>query len=428
MKTVWLCLQNLVSLYVLACAFYATISLLSASIIVFNSNMQSFRLLFQPSQPPSAADQFSLHNSFHKTPSPSIPPNALALPQDIFHSKAFANSLQPMRIIPYLYRASDISDSRDVTVTTLISLDRFDRFSRLVHQYRGPISVSVHVKNTTIHLQELLTDLHNMYSSSPLMAAFVDVHLIIDSYDRQFNTWRNVARLYARTDFVMMLDVDFYLCTNFRSAIRQSPVVLDMLQNGHTAFVVPAFEYLDEEQEPDYLTFPANKEALLSLVEEGRITMFHASWSGGHNSTDYPRYYQAGPGEIYRVTGYQSAYEPYLIFKKSGPPWCEERFIGYGGNKAACIFQMYLSGISFYVLSDHFIVHQSHEYAELTRASERKVNRRIYSEFRQEACLRYIRGFSETSFLNSSIGHNVIEQCRSVEGVARLASKILNSK
>jgi glycosyltransferase-like protein LARGE len=255
--------------------------------------MQSFRLLFQPSQPPSAgtccliyrlsgfknvvniADQFSLHNSFHKTPSPSIPPNALALPQDIFHSKAFANSLQPMRIIPYLYRASDISDSRDVTVTTLISLDRFDRFSRLVHQYRGeplipsmyaflnilgPISVSVHVKNTTIHLQELLTDLHNMYSSSPLMAAFVDVHLIIDSYDRQFNTWRNVARLYARTDFVMMLDVDFYLCTNFRSAIRQSPVVLDMLQNGHTAFVVPAFEYLDEEQEPDYLTFPANKE------------------------------------------------------------------------------------------------------------------------------------------------------------------------
>ena len=91
---------------------------------------------------------------------------------------------------------------------------------------------------------------------------------------------------------------------------------------------------------------------------------------------------------------------------------CDERFTGYGGNKAACLFEMYLSGISFYVLSDHFLVHQSHVYEEEARRSEvsthvlpldaewyehiakkRKYNRRIQSDFKEETCLRSLRSF-----------------------------------
>jgi hypothetical protein len=49
---------------------------------------------------------------------------------------------------------------------------------------------------------------------------------------------------------------------------------------------------------------------------------------------------------------------------------CDERFVGYGGNKAACLFEMYLSGISFFVLTDHFIIHQNHLYEETTRKAE----------------------------------------------------------
>jgi hypothetical protein len=113
--------------------------------------------------------------------------------------------------------------------------------------------------------------------------------------------------------------------------------------------------------------------------------MFHSGWPVGHNSTDYPRYFSSPPGEIYKVTEYQPAYEPYVIFKKDGPPWfvlakstsrgadlcrCDERFVGYGGNKAACLFEMHLWGMSFYVLSDHFIVHQNHAYEETARKNE----------------------------------------------------------
>lgn len=114
--------------------------------------------------------------------------------------------------------------------------------------------------------------------------------------------------------------------------------------------------------------------------------MFHVSWSPGHNSTNYKKFYAAAPGEMYKVTRYQPAYEPYVIFKKDIPAWyaspitcsrahshsdrCDERFVGYGGNKAACLFEMYLSGVSYYVLSDHFIIHQNHRYEEKIREEE----------------------------------------------------------
>ncbi|KAK0460917.1 glycosyltransferase family 49 protein [Desarmillaria tabescens] len=284
--------------------------------------------------------------------------------EDLFLSKAFSSSLHPSKIVPFFYRASGRFDREDITITTIITSNRFQVFARLVERYRGPISVTIHVNNDTTHILDLLDSLETLYTSSPQMSRFVDVHLVVDFFDRQFNTWRNIARLFARTDFVMMLDIDFYLCTDFRSAIRNSRSIMAKLKEGRAAL------------------------ALKSLIETKQIDMFHASWAPGHNSTDYGRFYAASPGEVYQVTQYQAAYEPYVIFKADGPPWCDERFVGYGGNKAACLYEMYLSGISFYVLADHFLIHQSHAYEEAIRKNERKFNRKIYSDFKEEACLK----------------------------------------
>ena len=44
--------------------------------------------------------------------------------------------------------------------------------------------------------------------------------------------------------------------------------------------------------------------------------------------------------------------------------------MGYGGNKAACLFELYLSGVKFYVMADHFLIHQSHKYEEEARREE----------------------------------------------------------
>ncbi|KAE9408757.1 hypothetical protein BT96DRAFT_1100066 [Gymnopus androsaceus JB14] len=347
---------------------------------------------------------------------------------DLFLSKAFSNSLHPSKIIPFFYRASSNFEADDITITTLITSNRFPVFARLVERYQGPISVTIHVKNNSSDYHELLDSIHALYLSTPNMARFVDVHLVMDSFDRQFNTWRNIARLFARTDFVMMLDIDFAICTDFRSAIRANQAVMDKLREGNSAFVIPAFEYVNQERGRQQSSFPTDKTTLLSSVKGGHLAMFHASWEVGHNSTDYPRYYAAPPGEIYKVTKYQAAYEPYIIFKREGPPWCDERFVGYGGNKAACLFEMYLSGVSFYVLSDHFIVHQNHAYEEKARKDERKFNRKIYADFKEETCLRYlVTHYHDLDILDSTQGYNLQAECTKLKAFPRLARKVWSS-
>ena len=201
------------------------------------------------------------------------------------------------------------------------------------------------------------------------MKKYVDVHLIVDKYDRQFNMWRNTAKLYARTDYVMMLDIDFYLCTDFRKEILGNSEVMDMLREGRTALVIPAFEYLNQVDGIDATHFPKNKDELLEQVlDQERLDMFHAAWQPGHGSTDYGKWYAAS--EPYKVEEYSYSYEPYVIFKKQGSPWCDERFIGYGANKAACLYEIYLSGMDYYVLPNDFLIHQSHFYPESTRKRE----------------------------------------------------------
>jgi glycosyltransferase-like protein LARGE len=232
---------------------------------------------------------------------------------------------------------------------------------------KGPISAAIHINDD--ENENKLRILKQTILQNPDVKRYVDIHLIVDKFDRQFNMWRNTAKLYARTNYIMMLDIDFYLCTDFRSTIKNNPSLLDKLRQGHTALVVPAFEYIDHGDGFHYAKFPNTKDALIKEVfEQEKLDMFHRSWARGHSATNYAKFYIAD--EPYKVEDYNFSYEPYVIFKKQGSPWCDERFIGYGANKAACLYEIYLSGIDYYVLPNDFLIHQSHDYPEATRKRE----------------------------------------------------------
>ncbi|KAF8520843.1 glycosyl-transferase for dystroglycan-domain-containing protein [Gautieria morchelliformis] len=335
--------------------------------------------------------------------------------------------MKPSRIIPFYYKASRSFLREDITIATLVTSNRFEVLVRLVQQYQGPISVAIHVTDSPQRRVPLLKALHELYTGTPNLEEYLDVHLVLDVFERQFNTWRNIARFFAahRTDLVMMLDVDFALCTDFRSRIHDAArsEVMEKVRQGTAALVIPAFEFTTYEEGLNQSAFPSNKRELLSLVDEGRLGMFHAAWQPGHNITNYKRYYTASPGEVYKVVGYQQAYEPYVIFRNAGTPWCDERFIGYGGNKAACLFELYLSGIDFFVLSDDFIIHQSHAYPTQARRQERKYNRKTYTEFREETCLRYLRYFLSEKTMDTIRSHNLQSECRKIKGFARVAAE-----
>ncbi|KAG1883979.1 glycosyltransferase family 49 protein [Suillus subluteus] len=229
--------------------------------------------------------------------------------------------MHPPQVVPYYHRASRTFEQNDITVTTLVTFNPFKVCSGLT--IVCPISVT--------HTP-LLDALRDLCVSTPAMSTYVDIHLVFTLFDRQLNTWRNTAHLFSCTKFAMMLDVDFIICTNFRSATRASLEVKigRILKEEHAAIVVPAFEY---------------------------------------------------------VTQYHPAYEPYVIFGKEGPSWYQ---LNPSQKSAACLYEMYLSGMSFCVLANHFFVHQSHAYEEEARTLERKSNRKIYQDFKEEVYLLFV--------------------------------------
>lgn len=192
--------------------------------------------------------------------SPEHTTSRALMSEDLFLSKAFSQSMHPLKVVPYYYRASRTFEQNDITITTLVTSNRFKVFSELVTHYQGPISATVHVKPSAA--RALLDALHDLYTSTPAMSTYVDIHLVLTPFDRQLNTWRNAARLFARTEFVMMLDVDFAICTNFRSAIRASldAKIGRILKEGHAALVVPAFEYVKQQDGLDQKYFPRDKQ------------------------------------------------------------------------------------------------------------------------------------------------------------------------
>ena len=168
--------------------------------------------------------------------------------------------------------------------------------------------------------ERMLEKLARLWSQEPLLQLVVDAHVVIDRFNRQFNYWRNVARFFARSDYILLLDVDFIPCTDFSIRLR-SPEILRRLESGLVAFVLPAFEYLPNYRNTSYTNFPRDKNALMAAVEQGTIAEFHKGWSRGHTPTNYLRWYKSiEPYEV-EDSDYNHSYEPYIVVKKDVAPW-----------------------------------------------------------------------------------------------------------
>ncbi|KAI8078632.1 glycosyl-transferase for dystroglycan-domain-containing protein [Halteromyces radiatus] len=330
------------------------------------------------------------------------------LPTKSVFEKAFSASVGNSDIQPYYFKANHHPTINDITILTTITKSRIHTLAILAERYQGPISVALHIAPDESG-ENTLELLGQTIKQQPSMQKYVDVHVIKDKMERQLNLWRNVARFFARSDNVMMLDVDFYLCTDFRKHILNNPHAMELLNNGHSALVIPAFEFTKQDDGLDYRTFPTTKHSLINLYQNQAIDMFHSFWTPGHASTNYPYWITAN--DIYKVTEYQQSYEPYIVYKKNHQPWCDERFFGYGSNKAACLFELYVSGVDYYVMPQDFIIHQTHDYPNETRSLERFYNRRLYNQFREEICLRYARMFVAQDEWETPKSFNLIEQC-----------------
>ncbi|KAG0092554.1 hypothetical protein BGZ92_009451 [Podila epicladia] len=340
-------------------------------------------------------------------------PNTHAIYEDFYLSKAFGNAMQPSKVIPYYFKAEGVFDKEEITITTLITENRFEVFKKLVRNYRGPISVTLWIRDDDSRDQHFAA-LHALYESSPLLRQYVDVHVVVDRFDFQLNMWRNVARLFARTDYFLLLDVDFHICTDLKRHLKENEMARKFLREG-AALVLPAFEFTDERDGEDSATFPKEKRVVEKLVQGKKLVPFHSvKFAPGHEASNYTKWYATD--DVYQVMSFNWKYEPYVVLRREGTPWCDERFVGYGANKAACLYEIYISGIDYYVLPQDFLIHQSHAYPESKRSGGRKLNGELYSAFRDELCLRYAKSMYMANELYTHKAENLMSQCKQLKG------------
>ncbi|KAF7726329.1 hypothetical protein EC973_008909 [Apophysomyces ossiformis] len=345
-----------------------------------------------------------LRNRFEWTSGDGI---SHSIPTELAFSKLFSAS-GSNHVFPYYFKAEKNPIAQDITITTLVTRDRIPNLARLATRYKGPISATVHISDDE-QGKETVNLIKQAFARNPEMRQYVDIHLVRNQLGRQLNMWRNVAKLFARSNYVMMLDIDFYPCTDFRHSIMANPTALDLLRSGQSALVIPAFEYSKQDDGLDWRTFPTNKSVLVDLFQAGTIGMFHSFWQPGHGPTDYEKWLSAD--DLYEVTAYEKSYEPYIIVRKDRSSWCDERFVGYGSNKAACLYELYISGVDYHVLPNDFIIHQTHAYPDRIRDAERKYNRRLYNNFREEVCIRYARQFMVEGAWESPKAQNLKDEC-----------------
>lgn len=64
-----------------------------------------------------------------------------AIRESTLLSKAFSQSMHPTKIIPFFYQATGQIDQADVTITTLVTRNRFKVLKKLVERYQGACPV-----------------------------------------------------------------------------------------------------------------------------------------------------------------------------------------------------------------------------------------------------------------------------------------------
>ncbi|GAA5941155.1 hypothetical protein JCM10213_001733 [Rhodosporidiobolus nylandii] len=127
-----------------------------------------------------------------------------------------------------------------------------------------------------------------------------------------------------------------------------------------------------------------------------------------------------GGKEVYRVVDYDLHYAPLVVVSKAGQPWCTERF---DEVRAACVYQMYLSGAEMWVVPDEWaytleVLEKKPDGVKEDPAEKLKnsIQSRLYGKFHQEACMHYGREFLSQAMWDSDKAQHLRETCATTLG------------
>ncbi|XP_031638195.1 beta-1,4-glucuronyltransferase 1 [Contarinia nasturtii] len=209
------------------------------------------------------------------------------------------------------------------------------------------------------------------------------------------NHLRNVARKGCQSDYIFLTDIDIIPSINFTQNLDK---FLRKTQcsnnNAKCAYVVPTYE-IDNRAK-----FPHTKTDLLRLSKRGLARPFHQKvFIYNQYATNFSKWEATGGSAqdetiiSHNVTNFEFLYEPFYVSTDAVPPH-DERFLGYGFTRNTQVYEMFVAGYQFQVLTPIFTLHnglQSKKSRPAWRERQNNLNRKQFEVFKKEIYARYRR-------------------------------------
>ncbi|KAI8880863.1 glycosyltransferase family 49 protein [Backusella circina FSU 941] len=317
-----------------------------------------------------------------------------------------ANGVQP-----FWLQAREAPAEDQVSIITTATAETWDEFKKLTEYWEGPISVIVHVDQND---QDTITKIQQEYDTIPELFNKVDVHLAKIPNGGKLsvlfprNAERNLARLLARTEFIMDLPYGRIPASALANTLESNKEAIVSLLRSGDLLVLPTFAYKHDD-EVDVTDLPFDKSRVLELIHEDVIYLSDNHWKENEGPTDLDRWTYAS--SLYAVEKYEFHYEPVVIESKTVQPWCSERFLD---SRAACIFSSYLMGNEIWVLPDDYVVQLPNEEEHDVSDFDKVVENRIYAKFYWEQCVHHARQLDALGLWKSPRSRHVRNQCSRV--------------
>jgi len=245
-----------------------------------------------------------------------------------------------MSVQPFWHRATGEVSHDDITLSLQISVNLIDYLPQKAKSWRGPISVAVLVPN-----QDLVSKIEAIVQDEDV-AKYCDIHVCVaggkDDY-YPINRMRNNANCRVRSEWMFVLDADedqIFSHDEYKKELMRS-VASSPTQGEREIYALTSFQWLKRQEDKD----PTSKQELLAHFATGTMTLKHSyfpqaytpSLYTGRKSGEWVHEWAALTESISMPP--TDCYEPYHIIKAGKcspdtPHMYDERFVGWGSNKA----------------------------------------------------------------------------------------------
>lgn len=327
------------------------------------------------------------------------------------------------RMEPFFIAAERAADVNQVTAGLFFHERTIDDIVSISQRWDGPISAVLHLQDPSPNFQSTLAKLAALREANQHIRQNVDVHLIISpphtkkaptskaGLPKMSNFHQNTVRFFARTNYIALLDSQTFPSFNLHATIKKN---WKHLLDQDDVLVIPTFLFTDNGKPPTQDTWPDSKESMIKSVESGEMALWDKAWEWNKGPSCWDLWRRArnsaipaggkeiaqtGGQQVYKVDEYELHFTGNVVFKRDSQPWCTERFVD---NKAACIYQMYLTGAELWVLPDAFLISTEKDTPPpAAEKFERSIATRLYTKFHQEICMHYAREFYHQGELDS---------------------------